>query len=55
MANKAYIKELSSEEVVIFDGGTIVAGMTSGKGTSGSDLNGIVKNKGNVRIWAGGM
>ena len=55
MANKAYIKELSSEEVVIFDGGTIVAGMTSGKGTSGSDLNGIVKNKGDVRIWAGGM
>ena len=55
MANKAYVKELSSEEVVIFDGGTIVAGMTSGKGTSGSDLNGIVKNKGNVRIWAGGM
>lgn len=55
MANKAYIKELSSEEVVIFDGGTIVAGITSGKGTSGSDLNGIVTNKGNVRIWAGGM
>lgn len=55
MANKAYIKELSSEEVVIFDGGTIVAGMTSGKGTSGSDLNGIVTNKGDVRIWAGGM
>ena len=55
MANKAYVKELSSEEVVIFDGGTIVAGMTSGKGTSGSDLNGIVTNKGNVRIWAGGM
>lgn len=55
MANKAYIKELSSEEVVIFDRGTIVAGMTSGKGTSGSDLNGIVTNKGNVRIWAGGM
>lgn len=55
MANKAYIKELSSEEVVIFDGGTIVAGITSGKGTSGSDLNGIVTNKGDVRIWAGGM
>lgn len=55
MANKAYIKELSSEEVVIFDRGTIVAGITSGKGTSGSDLNGIVTNKGNVRIWAGGM
>lgn len=55
MANKAYIKELSSEEVVIFDRGTIVAGITSGKDTSGSDLNGIVTNKGNVRIWAGGM
>lgn len=55
MANKAYVKELSSEEVVIFDGGTIVAGITSGKSTSGSDLNGIVTNKGNVRIWAGGM
>ena len=56
MANKAYIKELSSEEVVIFDGETIVAGMTSSKTIdSKSDLNGNVTNKGDVRIWAGEM
>lgn len=56
IANQAYIKELSSNEVVIFDEGTIVAGMTSSKAiNSGSDLNEKVTNKGNVRIWAGGM
>lgn len=56
MANKAYIKELSSEEVVIFDGGTIVAGITSSKTIdSKSDLNGNVTKKGDVRIWAGEM
>ena len=56
IANQAYIKELSSNEIVIFDEGTIVAGMTSGKDVdSKSDLNKKVSNKGNVRIWAGGM
>lgn len=54
IANQAYVKELSSEEVVIMDGGAIVAGMTSGKDPdSKSDLNGKVRNKGDVRIWAG--
>ena len=55
MANKAYIKELSSEEVVIFDGDEIVAGMTSSKDIDDkSDLyNKNVTNKGDVRIWAG--
>ena len=56
MANKAYIKELSSEEIVIFDGDTIVAGMTSSKAIDDkSDLYGKVNEngKGNVRIWAG--
>ena len=56
IANQAYIKELSSNEIVIFDGGTIVAGMTSSKNIdSKSDLNGNVTKKGDVRIWAGGM
>ena len=54
IANQAYIKELSSEEVVIMDGDAIVAGMTSSKAIdSKSDLNGKVRNKGDVRIWAG--
>lgn len=54
IANQAYVKELSSEEVVIMDGDTIVAGMTSSKAIdSKSDLNGKVTNKGDVRIWAG--
>lgn len=54
IANQAHIKELSSEEVVIMDGDTIVAGMTSSKDIdSKSDLDGKVRNKGNVRIWAG--
>lgn len=56
IANQAYVKELSSEEVVIMDGGAIVAGMTSSKAIdSKSDLNGKVTNKGGVRIWAGKM
>ena len=56
IANQAYVKELSSEEVVIMDGGAIVAGMTSSKAIdSKSDLNGKVTNKGDVRIWAGKM
>lgn len=54
IANQAYVKELSSEEVVIMDGDAIVAGMTSSKTPdSKSDLNGKVRNKGDVRIWAG--
>lgn len=56
IANQAYVKELSSEEVVIMDGDAIVAGMTSSKvPDSKSDLNGKVTNKGDVRIWAGKM
>lgn len=54
VAMKAYIKELTAEEVVITDDGNIVAGMTSSKTIdSGSDLDGSVTNKGDVRIWAG--
>lgn len=54
IANQAYVKELPSEEVVIMDGDAIVAGMTSSKDPdSKSDLNGKVRNKGDVRIWAG--
>lgn len=52
MANKAYIKELSSEEVVLFDREKIVAGMTSGRNLTNSELPANT-NKGNVRIWAG--
>lgn len=56
IANQAYVKELSSEEVVIMDGDAIVAGMTSSNDIdSKSDLNGKVMNKGDVRIWAGKM
>lgn len=56
IANQAYVKELSSEEVVIMDGDAIVAGITSSKDIdSKSDLNGKVMNKGGVRIWAGKM
>lgn len=56
IANQAYIKELSSEEVVVMDNDAIVAGMTSSKAVdSKSDLNGKVTNKGDVRIWAGKM
>lgn len=56
IANQAYVKELSSEEVVIMDDDAIVAGMTSSKAIdSKSDLNGKVTNKGGVRIWAGKM
>lgn len=56
IANQAYVKELSSEEVVIMDGDAIVAGVTSSKAIdSKSDLNGKVTNKGGVRIWAGKM
>lgn len=56
IANQANIKELSSNEVVIMDNNTIVAGMTSSKNVnSKSDLNGRVTKKGDVRIWAGEM
>lgn len=56
VANKAFIKELSSNELVIFDDQKIVAGMTSNKDVDGSSpLNGKVttEGKGDVRIWAG--
>lgn len=53
---QTYVKQLSSEEVVIMDDDAIVAGMTSNKSIdSKSDLNGKVTNKGDVRIWAGKM
>lgn len=52
IANQAYIKELSSEEVVIMDDGKIVAGMTSSRKLVHSNLPSNI-NKGNVRIWAG--
>lgn len=56
IANKGFIKELSSEEVVIMDNDEIVAGMTSSKAIDDkSDLNGKVTDKGDVRIWAGRM
>lgn len=56
VANKAFIKELSSNELVIFDDQKIVAGMTSSKAVDeSSPLNGKVttEGKGDVRIWAG--
>lgn len=56
IANKAFIKELSSSELVIFDDQKIVAGITSSKAVDeSSPLNGKVttEGKGDVRIWAG--
>ena len=56
ITNKAFIKEISSNELVIFDGDKIVAGMTSSKAVNeSSPLNGKVttEGKGDVRIWAG--
>ena len=56
VSNKAFIKELSSNELVIFDDQKIVAGMTSSKAVDDSSpLNGKVttEGKGDVRIWAG--
>ena len=56
IANKAFIKELSSNELVIFDDQKIVAGITSNKAVDeSSPLNGKVttEGKGDVRIWAG--
>lgn len=58
IANDAFIKEISSNELVIFDDQKIVAGMTSSKAVDeSSPLNGKVttEGKGNVRIWAGEM
>ena len=56
IANKAFIKDLSSNELVIFDDQKIVAGITSSKAVDeSSPLNGKVTNKGDVRIWAGKM
>lgn len=56
IANNAFIKEISSNELVIFDDKKIVAGMTSSKAVDeSSPLNGKVttEGKGDVRIWAG--
>lgn len=56
IANDAFIKEISSNELVIFDDKKIVAGMTSSKAVDeSSPLNGKVttEGKGDVRIWAG--
>ena len=56
IANDAFIKEISSNELVIFDDQKIVAGMTSNKAVDeSSPLNGKVttEGKGDVRIWAG--
>lgn len=56
IANKAFIKQLSSNEIVIFDDKEIVAGITSSKDIDeSSPLIGKVTNKGDVRIWAGKM
>lgn len=56
ITNKAFIKEISSNELAIFDGDKIVAGMTSSKAVDeSSPLSGKVttEGKGDVRIWAG--
>lgn len=56
IANNAFIKKISSNELVIFDDQKIVAGMTSSKAVDeSSPLNGKVttEGKGDVRIWAG--
>lgn len=56
IANAAFIKKISSNELVIFDDQKIVAGMTSSKAVDeSSPLNGKVttEGKGDVRIWAG--
>lgn len=51
---KYYDGKRNAEEVVIMDGDSIVAGMTSNKSPdSKSDFNEKVTNKGDVRIWAG--
>ena len=54
IANQGFIKELSTNEVVVFDGEDIVAGMTSSRNVTSSKLDPNI-NKGDVRIWAGGM
>ena len=53
IANKAFINELSTEEVVVFDeNNNIAAGMTSSRAIKSSALPQDT-NKGDVRIWAG--
>lgn len=52
IANQGFIKELSTNEVVVFDGEDIVAGMTSSRNVASSKLDPNI-NKGDVRIWAG--
>ena len=52
IANQGFIKELSTNEVVVFDGEDIVAGMTSSRNVTSSKLDPNI-DKGDVRIWAG--
>ncbi len=52
IGNQGFIGELSTNEVVVFDGSDIVAGMTSSRNITSSKLDSNI-NKGNVRIWAG--
>ena len=52
IANQGFIKELSTNEVVVFDGEDIVAGITSSRNVTSSKLDPNI-NKGDVRIWAG--
>ena len=52
IANQGFIKELSTNEVVVFDGENIVAGMTSSRNVTSSKLDPNI-DKGDVRIWAG--
>ena len=54
VVQKALVQELSSNEVVILDDDTIVAGMTSSKAIDDkSDLYNKITTKGDVRIWSG--
>lgn len=52
IANQGFIKELSTNEVVVFEGEDIVAGMTSSRRVNSSELPSNI-DKGDVRIWAG--
>lgn len=49
VATKAYVDELTTKELIIQDGDTVVAGMTSGSQEDGSTQT----TQGDVRIWAG--
>lgn len=52
IANQGFIRELSTNEVVVFDGENIVAGMTSSRNVTSSKLDSNIDKK-DVRIWAG--